>query len=446
MAATTDLDAPARAGLVTCAKTGRETTVQADTDLYALLEAPRKSFPTRADVRRAVQEFPVIDSWDGHEGPRPRVEVGPGVVRVSYRDLARRERTAERAVGARQKKADMLAARLLADGKLPDRPAPSREITGWSRKSRSNMLLAIMELDFAPMMVAGRPPAMVTLTYPGDWLEVAPNGKRAKEHLQEFRHRWFRAWGERPYAVWKLEFQHRGAPHFHLLMVPPHGRARGRGVGAGLIFKHWLSVVWADIVDHPDPVQHMNHLAAGTNVDFAEGMRYADPKRAGVYFGKHGSFSRKEYQHCVPVQWQGAGDGPGRFWGYWNLQRIAQGVEVDGPTATWAARLLRRRSRAAQTMREIRVARVPGGRPIPAEWEVVGLSGAQLLASRSGRAARRKVRRRVERIGSRGAGWLMVNNGPRFAAQIATYIRRHVETFSIAVRTSVPAPQFAYRP
>lgn len=438
-----DLRARDSPGLVTCAKTGRDLGSGANEDLYPqvtdsdwdpaeALAGTLPRYPTRAEVIAATREFPAEPAWDGHEGPRPRITVGPGVVRVSRRDLARRERTAERAIDARAKKVDLIAARLLASGEMPQEPKPQREITSWSRKSRTNMLLAIMELDFAPMMVAGRPPAMVTLTYPGDWLTVAPNGAAAKRHLQEFRHRWFRAWGERPYAIWKLEFQHRGAPHFHLLMVPPQGMAQ-TGSGAGLPFKQWLSVTWADIVSHPDPQEYVKHLAAGTGVDFAEGMRYADPKRAGVYFGKHGSFARKDYQHCVPLEWQGPGDGPGRFWGYWNLRRIAAGVEVDGPTATWAARLLRRRSRAQRALRELRVPRTRGGRVIPVTYDVIGLAGAQLVASRTpGR--RRKVRRRVTRIGDRGAGWLMVNNGPRFAAQIATYIRRHVDSVGQAVR------------
>jgi len=37
-------------------------------------------------------------------------------------------------------------------------------------------------------------------------------------------------------------------------------------------FRTWLSVTWADIVAHPDPEQRRRHRAAGTGVDYAEGL------------------------------------------------------------------------------------------------------------------------------------------------------------------------------
>lgn len=433
-----DLESPASAGLVTSPTTGRldplrigdheyQQVRESDWNPDEALAGTIPHYPTREQVAAAAATFPALPSWNGHEGPRARVTIGPGSVRVQRRNLARRERSGERAIVARQKKADMIAARLLATGELPRRPVPTREITGWSAKSRTNMLLAISQLDFVPMMSSGRPAAMVTLTYPGEWLSVAPNGATTKEHLQALRHRWRRAWGEDPWAIWKLEFQRRGAPHYHLLVIPPQGVAQGRSsaIGAGQPFRQWLSAVWADIVNHPDPQEYLKHLAAGTGVDFAEGMKAADPKRAGIYFGKHGTFASKDYQHCVPLEWQRPGAGPGRFWGYWRLERAAMGVEVDEPTARWTARLLRRRSRAQRATREIRVPRTPGGRLRPVEHDVIGLAGAQLMESQS-RTRRRKVRRRVVQIRDRGAGWLMVNDGPRFAAQIADYIRRQV--------------------
>jgi hypothetical protein len=64
---------------------------------------------------------------------------------------------------------------------------------------------------------------MLTLTYPGDWLAVAPNGEAVKRHLAALAKRYERVWGEPLVCIWKLEFQARGAPHFHLSTTPPMG-------------------------------------------------------------------------------------------------------------------------------------------------------------------------------------------------------------------------------
>lgn len=359
----------------------------------------------------------------GHEGPRHRLTIAPGAVGVKRTDMARRERAREREAKRRQRRAEERAAYYEQHGEWPEDLEPRREITGWSRKSRRNMVLALCEIDYLPMFNSTMAvPAMVTLTYPGDWLTVAPDGRTAKEHLQEFFHRYRRAWGTDLLCVWKLEFQRRGAPHFHLMMVPPTGRAHSRSdaVGTGLEFKHWLSVVWADVVDHPDAGEYANHLAAGTGVDWQEGARLQDPRRAAVYFTKHGSFSAKEYQHIVPEPWREPGRGPGRFWGYRQLRRVPRSVDLTPRDAQLVARTIRRWARAQGVTREVLAPRVRGGRPVPAEWDVIGLAGAQLLASR-GSIRHRRVRRRVDRLRN-GAGWVSVNDGAAFAAAIARYL------------------------
>jgi hypothetical protein len=392
-------------------------------------------FPSPEKLQLTALKFDARPAWKGEEGPRHRLVLSAGSFRVTAPDLARRERTAERAVKARKNTADQVASHLVSDEheaeifercpNCPTDPEPSREVTEFSAKSRANMVSALCELDYRPLLNdATRVPAMVTLTYPADWFTVAPDGRAAKRHLQMFRKRYAKAWGVDLHAVWKLEFQDRGAPHFHLLMVPPHGRARtpqpkarkATWVGAGLTFKRWLSVVWADIVDHPDPREKEKHRGAGTNVNYSEGLRASDPKRVAVYFTKHGSFRAKEYQHRVPEPWQAPGKGPGRFWGYWMLKRTTAAVEVTPEQATQAARVARRWARAQDTTREVLVRRTKGG-AIRSEFaEVEGLAGADTVAARSSR--RRSVRRRVVRL-KNGRGFVSVNDGPAFAEQLA---------------------------
>lgn len=379
---------------------------QADYDAWR--EDPqRTSHRYRCECRACTNTEP--------EGPTWRITVAPGALSVGTKDYARAERTAERQAEAHRRDIDMVVAQMLADEDDDSSPEESsiREIIEWSRKSRARMTRTMCELDYDPLYrdadgnLTGRVPAMVTLTYPGDWLTVAPTGRVAKRHLQRFFKRYERAWDEPVVLIWKQEFQRRGAPHFHLLMSPPHGRARwaedldGQPVaGAGQFFRQWLSEVWADIVDHPEAEERARHLRAGTGVDFAEGLRASDPKRVAVYFLKHNVAGDKEYQHVVPDAWQEPGCGPGRFWGVRGLAKAVSTVEVTPDDATAAARVMRRWSRAQGRTRTVTRMRVEQS---------------------TGRVRYRRTRTRTQLV-SRGRGWIAVNDGPAFASDLARYL------------------------
>jgi len=423
--AATSPTADAAQGLVICAITGRtypSGPQNPSSDSVAVPSTPESAgsayqplFPSADLVGHAADMLPRAPRWDGREGPRWHITFAPGAISVGTTDRARQERTLERQQERDRKFVDMVVSQVLADtpeGEDPVWPTPPpsrREVTGWSRKSRARMVRTLCELDYSPLFEGEvRPLAMITLTYPGDWLTVAPDGKAAKKHLQAFRRRYERAWGEPLTAVWKLEFQRRGAPHYHLLMRPPQGQAaipgaRARAdaqVGAGLEFRTWLSEVWADIVGHPDLEERRRHRLAGTGIDWNEGLKARDPRRVAVYFTKHGSFAAKEYQHCVPTPWQEPGQGPGRFWGYWHLEKSVYGAEVTVEDATAVARSLRRWSRAQGVTRELSVERVN---------------------TRTGEVRRRKVRRRAVRLqGNRG--FVSVNDGAALGAQLARWI------------------------
>jgi hypothetical protein len=262
---------------------------------------------------------------------------------------------------------------------------------------------------------------LLTLTYPGRWQEVVPDSATMDGHLRAFYRRWERAWGEPLACAWKKEYQRRGAPHWCAYAVPPHGDAAvhtRQAVGDGLPFHRWLSAVWTDIVDPPDPEERRKHLLAGTGVDFAEGMRSSDPKRIAVYFTKHGQFRAKEYQNHPPAEWQEAG-GCGRFWGYRNLHRAVVTVELGPAEYLTAARTLRRWARAQHVTRQVAAPRARNGRMHPAAREVIGLAGAQLLDAH--RVKRRTVRRRARYL-HRGGGFVCVGDGPAMAAALARYL------------------------
>jgi hypothetical protein len=128
-------------------------------------------------------------------------------------------------------------------------------ITEWSRRSRAQLVARLSDLDYTHLYGryrsctdcgagysfelercptcrstehtlldrSGRLPAMLTLTYPGDWVTVAPDGETVKRHLAALGKRYRRAWGEPLVAVWKLEFQRRGRPSLSPVHHPADG-------------------------------------------------------------------------------------------------------------------------------------------------------------------------------------------------------------------------------
>lgn len=428
--------------------------------LLGNVQASRR-FPSPDLVDAAADLVPAIPADEDRgdslsEGPVWRVSVSPGRVRVWTKDEAAGDRTENRERDMRAKAADALATfmELDDDGNLvkdvPE-PVPSREITGWSSKSRANMCGRLADLDYTLLFAdPSRLPAMLTLTYPGCWLSVAPDGKTAKEHLKALRKRYKRRFGEDLACIWKLEFQgrHPGArctcevcadvddgraPHFHMLACPPRVDKTGNPVN----FREWLRLTWADIVAHPEPEQRRRHEVAGCNVDYAEGLRASDPRRVTTYFAKHGGASGKEYQHCVPLEWQEPGRGPGRFWGYWVLQPKVATVDVRPDVGVQAGRILRRHSRAQQVTRQTTRPRVRGGQPISKYPEVIGLAGAMLLDSRT-KVRYRRCRTRAIRA-KNGRGWLMVNDGARFGVELAVALQDQIDhRYAVVERAMTP--------
>jgi hypothetical protein len=83
---------------------------------------------------------------------------------------------------------------------------------------------------------------IVTLTYPGDF--PAPEDHKVyKYHLNKFGTYLRRRWPECS-AVWKLEFQVRGAAHYHLMLF---------GVNEEISkVREWVTSTWGDIAHKGD--------------------------------------------------------------------------------------------------------------------------------------------------------------------------------------------------
>ncbi|UQB93077.1 hypothetical protein KN252_003520 [Mycobacterium intracellulare] len=407
-------------GLVICAKSVRDAVEGGvDAELSAA-DALGLRFPSPDLVASAAALFEPAEPW-AHgrdrlsvepESGRFRITVGPGVVRLAWTNPVRAEKASARAVNHHRLDVAVEVDRIKAGCDTPD--PPGRAITEWSRKSRAAMCRTFAELDYTPLVDSGRVPAMVTLTYPGDWECVAPDGASVKRHMVLWRKRFQREWGEPARYIWKLEFQRRGAPHIHLWMAPPQTLSR-----SGRKFRDWLSQEWADIVAHPDAEQRVRHLLAGTAIDILNGLRACDPKRLAIYFTKHSSPNLdgdKEYQHVVPELWQQPGRGPGRFWGVYGLKKAIAVVEIAQDAYLAARRIVRRWSRSHAIYSN------PASSFPTAVLPRTATRLVPRVGQNTGVVTHRRVRRRRAfcNQGGLAGGYALVNDGPAFASRLAT--------------------------
>jgi hypothetical protein len=156
-------------------------------------------------------------------------------------------------------------------GRKKDKP-----MTHLSKKSLSNLVFLVQNTDTEFR-------GMITLTYPS---EYPSSGKEIKSHLNRFLS-WMRS-GHPMRYVWFLEFQKRGAPHFHILTegdMSPH--------------KYDVSEAWYRAVGSSDP----KHLKAGTRTE-----KIRKQGGAANYAAKYGA---KREQKEVPENFRDVG----RFWG-----------------------------------------------------------------------------------------------------------------------------------
>ena len=414
-------------GLVICAKTVHAQVGDgpAATD-GSVEEAFGPSFPGQADVASAASRFRSPEAVAGvdrrdieFEGGQFHLTIGPGMNQLSWTRPVLVEKSLERTASRGRRVTVNDLERELRDAldgfdeSASRAPGMRGAITSWSRKSRANMCRKLAEYDYHQMFADGRTPAMVTFTYPDDWLTVAPSGTAVKRHLRLWAKRFRTEWNETPRYIWKMEFQMRGAPHLHLGMAFP-----ARTGKSGLPFRQWCSRTWADIVDHPDPEQRARHLNAGTAVDIIAGVKGRDPKRLAIYFTKHAapnSSSSKEYQHIVPDAWLQPGKGPGRFWGVAGLKRATVKVEIGRTDYINARRIVRRWSRSQAAYAD------PNSRFPTAVNPRTAKVCVRRADSKTGRATLRWVSRRRQLCtqGGLAGGFALANNGPEFASQLA---------------------------
>ena len=194
------------------------------------------------------------------------------------------------------------------------------EIRELSRQSRTRLIYKARNI---PDLMH-----MATFTYPhADYAEEArggdymADGKAVKEHLRRIR-QWFTY--RKCYGFWFLEFQKRGAPHFHFiysgtLTEKDHAKIK----------RSWAKLVGTSCEHHPEKGVKFEVLR----------KRHA----AGAYAAK---YSSKDEQKVVPEQYKGVG----RFWGlFGDIPDSTHTVEITSLKEIYNIARFARRAQKAYT-------------------------------------------------------------------------------------------------
>jgi len=157
-------------------------------------------------------------------------------------------------------------------------------VDGFSYKARRRLMQTVSRINTGQLGCMG----FVTLTYHENW-----RGRDIKRDLDNYLKRIRRHFPDVAY-LWRLEYQKRGAPHFHvLLFFPPHQSDKSQ------IEESKLSDPWHSVVDEGN-IHHAKH---GSKVRvFEDGYQGVQ-----IYATKY----------CAKLESDGVKklDGVGKYWG-----------------------------------------------------------------------------------------------------------------------------------
>ena len=172
------------------------------------------------------------------------------------------------------------------------------EIQAFSDESRLRLFQLLHQLRFEKVH-------FVTLTYPGDY---GTWDNKFKKHLKEYRRRFEERYGKIQ-AVWRLEFQKRGAPHFHIMYLDcPF-----------IPVQEWNDL-WEDIT-------HKKYwVRAGNGLDLKVCTNANQAPLIAFYLAKY--VAKVDENPC-----EREGVKPGRFWGKWNIEE-PEPVEFEVSNST----------------------------------------------------------------------------------------------------------------
>lgn len=212
------------------------------------------------------------------------------------------------------------------------------DIQEFSYKSRSRMLKRINQVDPERTHLLYH----VTLTYPE---RFPTDGETHKTDLDVFIKRIKRMFGKQVELLWKLEFQSRGAPHYHILLFIPDEYSL-------YYLREWFKRNWREVAQRFWDEKIENHKRV--SCDPVDCLR-----KAGFYLSKY--LTKKE-DDTPPNQ--------GRYWGCtrnWG-DLIEKYVKLTGEQLIYFRRYMKRYLKGNSRIQKILTA--PMNVTVFAHWKV----------------------------------------------------------------------------
>lgn len=185
--------------------------------------------------------------------------------------------------------------------RFPQKRSSRGRITTFSRKSRKRLLELTARLDLQAATL-GKHITFITLTYGQAWPE---NPEEPKNHLRALLER-IRRYAPKSSGIWRLEFQTRAAPHFHLLLFD-----------MPFLPKETLKAAWGEIIG----LQYWDTSKAIPEPPFTRIEAIKSGRRAVAYVSKYVAKSEKSSSNPEQAV-SGFNNVPylhaGRFWGVFN--------------------------------------------------------------------------------------------------------------------------------
>lgn len=180
------------------------------------------------------------------------------------------------------------------------RPRAKRDVVGgFSQNSRMRLLRMLARLRVDPLKGCRSQVSFLTLT-----TKAMLHPRLAKRCLQVWLKRLNRAYPAVA-AVWRMEYQKRGAPHFHLILF-----------NTPWLKKEWIETSWGEVVEEERPFTQIKRVYNGRGM-----MSYAAKYCAKLASSSTG-FNNDSYLTVLPKIQSVICDSPGRVWGVYNKAKL----------------------------------------------------------------------------------------------------------------------------
>lgn len=180
-------------------------------------------------------------------------------------------------------------------------PGKRGNVETFSEQSRMRMLRKLARLSPSARDGFRHRCSFLTLTTRGIY-----HPRQIKEWMRAFLKRMARKWSSVS-AVWRLEYQKRGAPHLHLVIY-----------NVPYIPKDGIQAAWGEIVGEDRPFTRIESIRSYKHL-----MSYVSKYAAKV---QEGGFNTAAYQAANPESAY-ADESPGRVWGMFNRKNLPWAIE-----------------------------------------------------------------------------------------------------------------------